>query len=173
MDASHFDRLTRLFTSGGSRRTAFAGLLSGLLAPITLGGNPLAGKRRRKKRHKKRRRRCVPEPVPETCARAGCGAAQENNCGQAVACPCPADRTCLLNGTCAQPCTKSSECTGCQESCSNITTENQQHCLLENYPGICDNLQACSSTAECPRGMHCQECPYMSGEYGCLEVCPD
>jgi hypothetical protein len=169
MDTARFDSLSRRVSTLLTRRT-----LSGVLGLAAFGLPAFAdAKKRRKKRHKKRRRRCAADPAGTTCARAGCGD-QQNNCGQAVACPCPAGRSCLRNGTCAKPCTKASECdSACFAGCSNVTTENQQHCLFENVPGMCDNAQTCTSTAECPRGMHCQECPFMSGEYRCIAVCPD
>jgi hypothetical protein len=177
MDAERFDRLTRTLTAGASRRRLLASVSSGLLATITHHGHQVVAKKRRKKRRKKKKPQpglppCIPEPAATTCAGAACGTTRNNNCGQLVACNCPPGRTCLLNGTCAQPCTKASDCTGsCGAGCSNLTTENQQHCLLENLPGVCANAQACSSTLECPRGLQCQECPFMSGEYRCLAVC--
>ena len=124
MDSRHFDYLTRVLTSAGTRR----GMLGGLAGLPVLGGlvallGPEAGDarggrhRRRVKRHKhgKGRRRkdkgkgrrkgtkpepqpkpnCIPEAASETCS-GTCGSVT-NNCQQMVACdPCCTTPTAAL-----------------------------------------------------------------------------
>jgi hypothetical protein len=103
---------------------------------------------------------CVPESAATTCAGALCGTTRTNPCGQAVACGCPSGKTCLLNGTCARPCTSPEACQVCGPgtNCSQFTTEGTRNCAVAQT--TCDGLQSCTGTAMCPAGTHCQGCGF-------------
>jgi hypothetical protein len=116
---------------------------------------------------------CNPEAQATTCA-GRCGT-WPNNCGQSVTCPaCPNGQTCLLNGTCARPCTgMAGQCNGCTGLVCAITTEGATNCA--NGIGIqCTEAQACTSTAECPLGFQCMTCGQIMPSTRCfaVAVCP-
>jgi hypothetical protein len=76
-------------------------------------------------------------------------------------CPaCPKGSLKLSNGTCAVPCSTVGEdfLGGCE--CSNVNLEDVS--LRVPHVDLCEQLQqVCASTAECPKGQHCQPtgCP--------------
>jgi hypothetical protein len=112
---------------------------------------------------------CTPEPLVTTCA-GRCGV-WTNNCGQSVACyVCPGNRVCLSNGTCAiecpgasPPCNQRPGCSGC----SGSSVEGPGHCV--KGATVCPT-QLCESTADCPPGTHCQQCP-VNGPTVCAPLC--
>jgi hypothetical protein len=192
VDADFFDTMTRSLASARSRR-ALAAALSGQLG-IALGATsfdevgakkkscPPCKKRKKGKCKKKKPdgtacdggtcqngRCCVPESRAATYAGAACGTARANNCGQAVTCTCPTGQDCLVNGSCAQPCTDPEECTACVNVvCGFPNTEGTQYCVRTDVN--CSDLRPCSATTECPRGTHCQLCDVPTG-LRCAPLC--
>jgi hypothetical protein len=119
---------------------------------------------------------CVPEPLETTCA-AGCGR-RTNNCNQEVGCVCPSGQACLVNGTCARPCSSGGQCTDCTPSgltgCSLPTAEGAQHCIPF---GVCEDRPLCTppDTTGCPLGFQCMICnPMGAPSNRCVPVavCP-
>lgn len=80
----------------------------------------------------------------------------------AVRCPCPAGKTCLGSGSCAQICTDHPQCpTGC--FCGAPSVEGPRPCAPSSG-ATCDQLQTpCTSTTQCPVGAYCLPVPCGSG----------
>ena len=114
---------------------------------------------------------CTPEPPAVTCA-GRCGTVTSvKTCRQPVACTCPSGQECLGNGSCATVCgpgavlCPASSCGNCA-----VSVEGANHCYTWNY---CEG-EACTSTAECPVGHHCQPTgcgPFGKPENQCLPLC--
>jgi hypothetical protein len=183
MDATHFDTVTRALVTGASRRR-LAILLAALglsTAGVRLGVGDTTAKHRKKKKKKGRGSppaspppasppsACVPEPQVTTCG--GNCATKTNNCGQIVTCPCLGTKQCLSNGSCAQVCEGAEGCpSGC--GCSDESMEVVQRCIDTSVSGCNPPVQACTSTAQCPIGQHCQETPCGVPTYRCVPLCP-
>jgi hypothetical protein len=96
-------------------------------------------------------------------------------CGQPVACSCPSGQVCLSNGGCGQVCRDFNDCPGPFSNCFNCdpSTEGEKHCTA-NTPSCSE--PACTSTADCPVGTHCQvtNCGPNGNEKRCvnLSFCP-
>jgi hypothetical protein len=165
MESDRFDALTRSLTTGASRRGLLTGVTSGLLAVLPLSLTGAEAKKKRKNKKPKNCRTevgCVPEPRNTTCG-GHCGD-RINNCGQTIGCPtCSGERVCLSNGSCAWPCLSSGCPSGC--ICSLDSAEGTSHCIANSSP----TGQACTSTAECPHGQHCQN--VMPGGQFCIGLC--
>ena len=188
MDADRFDALSRALSTTPSRRgtlrllagSALAGLLSRGVAETDAHNKlekcrKIEDKDKRKRCRKKARRHnrqhanepsppCVPEAPATTCA-GRCGR-RTNNCGQAVTClVCPAGQVCLVNGSCAVPCTDPDTCPGVC-FCGDPSTEGSRYCTEGN--SVCDVHATCASTAACPLGEQCAPC---GGTTRCLPLC--
>lgn len=193
MDGSRFDTLTRSLAEPRSRRGVNR-LLGGLAmgGPFTLlgvhegaakkkkvtlchQGQTISVSRKAKKKHLKHGDTlgacptCVPTCNGATCGSDGCGGT----------CSCPSGQTCLVNGSCALPCTVTCGegpqpvCTHtCPASCGNCSepdTDEQRHCILPAGSAVpCDTRQSCTSTSECSRGEQCLDC---AGSLRCVPLC--
>jgi hypothetical protein len=109
---------------------------------------------------------CTPESPASTCA-GRCGT-WTSNCGQPITCPtCPPGHHCLSNGSCAIACTDDTFCPavcGDFPSCGNPNTEGAKHCITDYV----SPLTACTTTADCPLGSHCQP---QIGAAVCVRIC--
>jgi hypothetical protein len=185
MDGEYFDSLTRTLSS---RRTVLGGLLAGTAAALfsrqdAAAHNPVPACRRirnakrraaclRRARTHNRQHQCQPT-APAVICRGLCGTAV-NNCNQAVSCPCPAGKSCLSNGSCAQNCSVAQP--ACPAGCTCLGPEvgSGDHCI---QAGLSCNVlpQVCASTADCPAGSFCIEeaCLGPGGfEHRCIPLCP-
>lgn len=188
MDDHRFDALTRAVSS---RRTALGRLLGGSLtallglpAPEEAAAHSFMARcrairdpqrraacLRRAKAHRTwhvQHPPCVPQALALTCV-GRCGV-YTNNCNQATACPCPAGKTCLGNGSCAQTCSSETCPSGCL--CGSASAEGSRQCIKAEQ--FCADLtQCCTSSAGCPLGWQCQ----FTGCSGsacsrCVQLCP-
>jgi hypothetical protein len=195
MHAPHFDDLTRSLPgtgSRGSRRRAVALALSGALGLALSASSPADTaakkkcppcKKRKKGKCKKNKPNgticpggtcqhgscCVPELPAATCA-GRCGT-WTNTCRQPVVCPgCPSGQDCLSNGSCTLTCAAQGVACGPGCLCSSPSVEGPNRCI-ESFAGCAANPQACTSTAECPRGEHCQNVSCGASSQRCVPLC--
>lgn len=108
---------------------------------------------------------CTPKPPEVTCTvpcgDSGCARrcdtlADIASCGQPVTCSCPDGHECLSNGSCGQLCQDENDCISDETTdCFFCTasTEGTKHCRTSQE--TCSE-PACTSTADCPVGTHCQ-----------------
>jgi hypothetical protein len=135
MEGFHFDAWTRRrfgLAAGGVTASLFTGAPAFFRSAVA----------------KKRKKKCKPKCGP--CRKCKKGKCKAKPAGTV----CGAGAYCLPNGSCATTCTTGEECAaGC--FCSAPSVEGTRRCieLLES----CDAFpQPCTSTAQCPRGRHCQ-----------------
>jgi hypothetical protein len=170
MDGPHFDSLAcRL-----SGRRAIGSLLVGGLAALlrrpalATAHNRTARCRRltvpaqrraclRRARQHNCTHRCKPLAAEVVC-RGVCGTAF-NNCGQRIVCPCPPDKECLVNGSCAQVCGGPSgvNCpvgSGCV--CFLSHPAGPERCVPDGLT-CAEFPKVCASTADCPVNYTCIE----------------
>jgi hypothetical protein len=112
----------------------------------------------------------TPCTKPAQCRSGLCckaGTAKQGTC-------CPNGLTCLVNGTCARPCTVDADCADCTPAgsrCSRESTEGQKLCT----PGqACASLETCVPTnpTGCSQGFACiPTCP-QERVCGAVAVCP-
>jgi hypothetical protein len=182
MDSDHFDALSRALYTRRHVVTRTAGFAAATLAAVLGLGHPHEAEAKCKKPcgpcKRCKQGKCKPKPAGTACAggtcqggsclpaacfsqdpalvcAAGCGV-KADNCGRAVTCPCPAGQTCLANGTCAGTCNSDADTcpSGCV--CSALpSVEGAFRCVPKLTS--CNQIpQACTRTAECPQGQHCQ-----------------
>ncbi len=100
-----------------------------------------------------------------------CPATGQPPCGTGATATCCAagQDACLLNQSCAETCGAGHGCpAGCR--CSYPSVEGPTHCIP--HPLTCEQIpQACTSTAECPQGQHCQEVVCGDGLNRCVPLC--
>ncbi len=106
---------------------------------------------------------CTPQPLEVTCTMRCSGpycphrcdtVTDPGACSQPVACSCPSGQECLGNGSCGQVCEDASDCPGQFAGCNSCGTSADGMKYCSYHPG-CPN-QACTTTADCPIGEHCQ-----------------
>jgi hypothetical protein len=180
MDGSSFDDLARLWARQ-SRRGFMRGVLPSFAgAALVLAAIPgmASGKKR-----EKRKRRCTKEcGICGRCAkvkkhkRKGKGKGKGKRRVKHVCRLKPAGTSCVPgaecvpNGGCARICSDDVPCPmGC--GCSHPTVDGPTHCVAFGFD--CDaQPQACSSTAECPPGHHCQQTGCDGDPTLCVPLCP-
>lgn len=192
MDEARFDTLARSI-GVGSRRTwlqLLAGSVVGGLVAQNRVTDSLARKRKKKKKCKAGTRKCGKKCIaPGSCCSADecgaggacvdgicfCGAGLQlcrGKCISANACcdvnDCDPGKVCLSNGSCATVCTfpGGAECNMVCSGCSFPSAEGPSHCTGIAQPG-----GNCASTAECPRGQHCQHTESSTGPLKCIPLC--
>lgn len=192
MDEMRFDTLARSI-GVGSRRIGLqllAGSVVGGLVDQIWVNESVARKRKKKKKCKGGTRKCGKKCIaPGSCCSADeCGAGGacvggicfcsaglqlcQRRCIPDDACcdvnDCELGKACLSNGSCATPCTfpTGTECNMDCGGCSFPSAEGSPHCIGIAQPG-----GSCASTAECPRGQHCQHTDSPTGPLKCIPLC--
>ena len=194
VDARHFDALSRVLSTGDSRRRLLAfvatfPLLDGLVAILDVGDTEGAGRRkRRKKAHKHgkgrrrkhtRKKKCTAESIALTCS-GRCGSVT-NNCKQLVDCgscacaqPCDVCFTCqagpTMPGVCVvDPAQQGESCGSDGQVCQADGSCACDASSCANPTPVCNGSTcvACSATNPCPTGQCC------AGDGTCVASCPD
>lgn len=161
MAETGFDRLILALAATGSRR-GFSRVVArmALAGPLAAfpGWRDAAGKKRKRKK-KRKCKDCGP-----------CDICRKGKCQPAIGI-CPSGQICLSNGSCALECgVDGSICgaIGCGGGCPQ-TIEGTGECAL-GVPTCAGIPRVCGSTAECPKGEHCEltSCPE---PYRCVPLC--
>jgi hypothetical protein len=166
MDADRWERLSRVFVTGASRR-AMGLLLAGLA--LREGIDLAAAKHKHKKKRKKPAPPAPPPPVfcPPACpvcqtcnTTTGICEAQPRNNGLPGQ-ECHAPRVCC-SGACCDPvhaCNRAGTCATCAEACLDtrcilcINTVDRGTVCAGDAGGHCD--EPCTATAQCATGRVC------------------
>lgn len=150
MDTNRFDGLVKSLASRRNRRDVLKGLFGAgaAVSAVSLGLDGADAARRGFSGPKL--------PCTPTCGENSCGAS--DGCG-GICATCPGGKICLVNGTCATPCSEDADCAPCL-ICEATADGGGSFC------GQFRSTIDCDTTPECPAGSVCSAIANT-----CTEVC--